>query len=390
MLDQKHWSATDAGIRVAASSRLPAREAVVELKTRLADDDYSLILIFFSSVFNSDCLIEELAQAFQGSTVCGCSTAGEITPLGLADDSVLAIAFPKASFRVSLVTLERIREISITDVFQACRDVRSRFLGSRDLACLHRAFAIMLVDGLSKCEEKIVAAVRSAIAEIPLAGGSAGDGLRFDRTILFCNGRIFDDGAIVILVEAEMEFRLFATHNFEPTPARFVVTAADTEKRIIYELDAEPASTVYAAAVGMLPEELTALTFASHPMAVKIGRQYYCRSIQCAHADGSLLLSCAIDEGLVLTLVRPTDIITSTRNALAEVERQLGSLHSVIGFDCIHRKLNVESRQSLHLLGKLYRDFHVSGFHTYGEQYNSMHLNSTLTGIAFGGRRAVS
>ncbi len=33
---------------------------------------------------------------------------------------------------------------------------------------------------------------------------------------------------------------------------------------------------------------------------------------------------------------------------------------------------------------EIYRRFGVTGFHTYGEQYNAMHLNQTLTGIAFG------
>jgi hypothetical protein len=36
----------------------------------------------------------------------------------------------------------------------------------------------------------------------------------------------------------------------------------------------------------------------------------------------------------------------------------------------------------------LYRKHGVVGFHTYGEQFNAMHLNQTLTGIAFGRRQA--
>ena len=32
----------------------------------------------------------------------------------------------------------------------------------------------------------------------------------------------------------------------------------------------------------------------------------------------------------------------------------------------------------------MFRDYNVLGFTTYGEQYMSMHLNQTLTGIAFG------
>jgi hypothetical protein len=37
-------------------------------------------------------------------------------------------------------------------------------------------------------------------------------------------------------------------------------------------------------------------------------------------------------------------------------------------------------------MAELYRKYNVVGFGTYGEQYQSMHLNQTLTGIAFGKR----
>jgi hypothetical protein len=37
-------------------------------------------------------------------------------------------------------------------------------------------------------------------------------------------------------------------------------------------------------------------------------------------------------------------------------------------------------------MDELYRQYSVAGFHTYGEQFNAMHLNQTLTGIAFGQR----
>jgi hypothetical protein len=35
-------------------------------------------------------------------------------------------------------------------------------------------------------------------------------------------------------------------------------------------------------------------------------------------------------------------------------------------------------------MSELYRENNVVGFGTYGEQYRSMHLNQTFTGIAFG------
>ena len=86
--------------------------------------------------------------------------------------------------------------------------------------------------------------------------------------------------------------------------------------------------------------------------------------------DGSLTFFCAIAEGLVLTVARPHDIVRSTAETLSEIERSLGCIELV--------------RQIVHLIEELYRHYSVVGFHTYGEQYNAMHLNQTLTGIAFG------
>ena len=37
-------------------------------------------------------------------------------------------------------------------------------------------------------------------------------------------------------------------------------------------------------------------------------------------------------------------------------------------------------------MSELYRRNNVVGFNTYGEQYRSMHVNQTLTGVAIGKR----
>ena len=51
-------------------------------------------------------------------------------------------------------------------------------------------------------------------------------------------------------------------------------------------------------------DELTPMSFAAHPLVVKIGGEYFCRSIRRLNEDGSLSFFCAIDEGVVLTLGR--------------------------------------------------------------------------------------
>jgi hypothetical protein len=77
-------------------------------------------------------------------------------------------------------------------------------------------------------------------------------------------------------------------------------------------------------------------------------------------------------------------MLRSTEEALEAIGDEIGGIDLVIGFDCVLRRLDAENRQIRHQMEDLYRRHGVVGFHTYGEQFNAMHLNQTLTGIAFG------
>ena len=243
---------------------------------------------------------------------------------------------------------------------------------------------VSLIDGLSNKEEALIAAIHWSLDDIELVGGSAGDGLAFQHTSLIHRKMPVRGGAILFVIESEAPFAVFKTQNFEPTPTKLVVTSADAENRIVYELNAEPASRVYASAIGLMPNDLGPFSFASYPLVVKVGGDYYCRSIRNMNPDGSLSFFCAIDEGLVFTVARARDMLRSTQETLEQLDQKLGGMDFVLGFDCILRRLDSESRQVRHKVEELYDRYGVAGFHTYGEQFNAMHLNQTLTGIAFG------
>src|SRR3989337_402722 len=112
---------------------------------------------------------------------------------------------------------------------------------------------------------------------------------------------------------------------------------------MVYELNAEPAAREYAAAIGLMPNDLGPFSFASYPLVVKVGGDYYCRSIRNMNPDGSLSFFCAIDEGLVFTVARPRDMVRSTLETLEKIDATLGGTDFVLGFDCILRRLHRES-----------------------------------------------
>jgi hypothetical protein len=81
-------------------------------------------------------------------------------------------------------------------------------------------------------------------------------------------------------------------------------------------------------------------------------------------------------------------MVEATRAALEDAERKVGGIDMILGFDCVLRRLDARNRQVYREISELYRTKKVIGFGTYGEQYRSMHLNQTFTGIAFGERQA--
>ena len=381
-----HSRLSNCGIRVAGSPRASSRQAVAEIRAEIDGGDFQYIVAFFGIDHDAEVLAAALSEAFPGIPVSGCSTAGEIGPSGMMQGGLLLIAFPRKGFSVHSELITDIDRFGVEHATDAVRRLKARVAHSPRRLRPDNRFAMLLVDGLSNAEENIVAAINWELDDTELIGGSAGDGICFKRTVMIHKGAVAHRAAILMMIESDFPFRVFKTQNFEPTAIKLVVTAADTENRIVYELNAEPAAREYAAAIGLLPDDLGPFSFASYPLVVKVGGDYYCRSIRNMNPDGSLSFFCAIDEGLVFTVARPRDILSATESTLHELDVALGGIDLVVGFDCILRRLDAETRQIRHQMDELYKKYAVAGFHTYGEQYNAMHLNQTLTGIAFGQR----
>jgi hypothetical protein len=282
------------GIRVVAST-LGTREAVAAARTELAGEILQHIIVFFSTEHDPSVLLSALKQNFPETHVSGCSTSGEIGPLGMMQGGIVFIAFPEAGFRLMSEVIPEIDKVGVERASEIARRLRIQMIGGVSRFAKEHIFALVLVDGLSNAEEALIAALDLSLDGIELIGGSAGDGLQFQDTVLIHRGNIIRGGAILFVIETTMPIRIFKTQNFEPTPVKLVVTAADVEKRIVYELNAEPAAREYAAAIGLNLEDLGPYSFASYPLVVKIGGNYYCRCIRTVNPDGSLSFFCAID-----------------------------------------------------------------------------------------------
>jgi len=375
-------------VAVAHSKAAGSSEAAAEVAGQLPSTGLAMVLAFVSPCHDPHAFIAALGECFPGTPIYGCTTAGELGPQGWEENSVVCLGFSAEDFTVAARLIPDLANFRIDQGRQLGVELRQELLRQAPGALGETAFGLLLIDGMCKREETVMSVIYASLDDIPVVGGSAGDGLRFGTTWVFADGQAHTDAAVLILVRTALPFRLFKCDNFEPTQTKMVVTEADVDLRVVKELNAEPAAEEYSRAVGIVNGELDAFSFASHPVLVRVGGAYYARSIQRLNPDGSLSFFCAIDEGMVLTAAKSRNPMGAVNDLLAETSEEIGEPSIYLGFECLFRRLDAEQHQFARDMSQLYRDNRIVGFHTYGEQYRFMHVNQTLTGVAIGRRRS--
>ena len=376
------------GVVVAAAWSDGADAVAADIARQLAPCDLSGLVVFVSPDYDVTTFAAEIARRFGATPVIGCTTAGELTPEGWSEGAVVAVGFLRRHFAFIARPILDLANFHVQAGSELVKQLRADLGALRPGFAASGLFGILLVDGLCRREEAVVTALQMALDEIPIVGGSAGDGLRFERTFVIHGGKAYTDAAVMALAATDLPFKTFRADNFAPTGVKMVVTEADIENRIVKELNAEPAAKEYARVCGILDNPLDPFSFASHPVLVSVGGEHFVRSIQRVNPDGSLSFFCAIDEGLVFTSAKRRDPMESMTRLFGDIESELGEVELYLGFDCVLRRLAAEREQMAQPMSKLYRTKRVVGFNTYGEQYTSMHVNQTFTGIAIGRKRA--
>ena len=325
--------------------------------------------------------LKDVARALRAGlpadcTVAGCSSAGEIGPCGYVQGSVVAVAFPAASFRARAIVLRDLPFLPVSEWMAELRRTQASFGADPRRS----AFGILLSDGLAGQEDVLVATIEAALPTLPVLGGSAADGLDFRRTTLIAGDEVTSDVAVFVLFETDLAVAEVTFAHFSPGDALAVVTAAVPERRLILELNAEPAAEEYARLAGVPVNRLTPTEFAGHPLLVKMGKRHHVRAIRGITEDGGLSLMSAIDTGTVLRLGRPEDMTHGFADALDALPRPP---LMVLGFDCILRRLAIERAGLARTMSDMFARYRIAGFSTYGEQHSGMHVNQTFVGLAF-------
>jgi hypothetical protein len=394
-------NATGGGDRAVRRACVPARaprQVAADLAAELQPTADSLVLAFVSSELPAGEVAPALADAMAPATVVGCTSIGEIAgPVTTGTAVALRLDRDRIGWGVGLAA--GLSRGPLQAARAAVTDAAAGLGLTPDELDPARHVAITLVDGRSSMVEGFCLGSSAAAPRVGFVGGAASDACdaprasdhhaepRPDFAAIFHGGAAHRDAGLVVMLAPSGSFEVITSEHMIPTPLRVVVTGADPVRRVVTELDGMPAARRYgevireAGANGPLDSALAA----RFPFAIYINGRPYVRSVSVVAGD-ELRLAAAVDEGAVLRIMRPGDLVAQTRAALAGTHTRVGALDAVITFSCLGRHIEAMTRGATGALDDVYAMLPVCGFHSFGEQAGPLLVNHTLAALALGGR----
>ena len=385
-------TSTSAGTPVTSLARAhasgPAAHAVPELiaglRAGLDQASAAAVLYFASSRFHPDEVVGPMAAAFPEAAVIGCSTAGEFTDVQTTTGAITAVAIPHGIVGRATAALGDLAQGVSAGITGAIDRVESGLrLPLRELdPADHVGF--VLIDGMHQAEEAVNEALGNAAPLLDIVGASAGDDLAFERTWVAAGEQYSYQGVALMICRVEVPFRVIKTCAVQPTGVTLRITEIDESKRVVTRFDGRPAAQAYAEAIGVDVAALDSSVFMRFPVGQMISGEPWVRSPQGLAEAGGIRFLAQMPLGMDVSLMRTDDLVAGTREALRTAVRGLrGFTSGGVMFNCILRRLEMDSLGVGQEFVDAFGGLPVAGFHTYGETWMA-HVNQTLTGVVFG------
>ncbi|MEM9457041.1 MAG: FIST N-terminal domain-containing protein [Myxococcota bacterium] len=329
-----------------------------------------LVLLFGgTSVFSEPQRLAELRERYPGACLFGCSTAGEICDTRVHDDSlsVTAVHFEYTTIHAAHVCLDDYGGSSTAAGAQLAQALPAQGL----------RHVFTLSDGQRVNGSDLVRGMYSELPDgVQVTGGLAGDGARFDRTLVLAEGEP-RQGVIAAMGLYGNALRigygsLGGWDSFGPKR-----TVAKSKGNVLYELDGKPALELYKRYLG---DHATGLPATGLLFPLEIQRPGEERSVvrtilAVDEAEQSLTFAGDVPEGSVAQLMKANfeRLIDGAADAAKASVQTLGGdppAELAVLISCVGRKLVLKQRTEEEVegvRGVLGRGPMLTGFYSYGE-----------------------
>lgn len=350
------------------------REAAERARMQLAMPGPYFALVFASSWFDQFALLHGVRSVLHKTALIGASTAGEITPDGPMSHSCVVLLVGSETLLWSVGIGEGLDRVPREAGQQAAYTALQGFRGTQ------RSGFLLLGDGLVTSYADVVRGIQEVLGTNSLiAGGLAGDDLRYEATYQYCNHRVTTRSVVGVLLGGGGRLGVGMEHGFAPISKPRHVTRS--RANVLVELDRQPAASVYEEYFGeervrhMRQERLTRPGMA-YPLGIQTepADHWLLRNVVAFRDDGSLACSAEIPEGSWLQLMVGSRelALDAARRAAQEAIQSLNRVAAVVVFDSVVRRMLLGPRQAAEEVQRIRNTVGPSvpliGCYTYGEQ----------------------
>ena len=363
------------GIGTAKDTLQATKEAIEQARSNMQNEKIALAIVFSSIEFAHPTVLKTISKLLGAVDIVGCSSLAIISNRGIFKHGliIMLLSLPKGVY----LNTACVKEINKKSITNAGEELGERLLyGFKDIP---RDLSVLFCDGLISEGPSFIYGLQEKLGRsFPLVGASASHNLTLQRTYLYRNQEVFNDGACGILWGGKLNFGLGIKHGWKLLGKPRTVTKS--EGNIVYEIDGAPAAKLYeeylACDLNKLRKELKYISI-FYPIGIYLTgeEEYLLRNILSIENDGSLRLHGNVPQGSLIRLMIGTkeSCLAATRQATEEVKKSLlgRPYNFILVFDSISRYilLGRQAEKELEIIKEeLGKDIPIIGLYTYGEQ----------------------
>ena len=318
-----------------------------------------------SAILRGAPYFEEMRALYPNAHIIGASSSGNIQGAAISACPAVAAA---VSFEQGSVAVSRM-DFSSGDDIQA---LAAELIDALPAEGLKHIF--LLSDGLNLNGSELVRGVNQAAGGIPVSGGLAGDGDRFEQTWVIADAPARQNRVVALGLYGDNLIISTGCHGgWSPFGAERLVTRSDGN--VLYELDHQPALELYKTYLGEFAADLpnSGMRFPLEVYPDGDNRHTVTRTLLAIdEAANSITFAGDIPKGHIAKLMKP-DIdqliegAAEAARAIDNANRQsaLGLVVSCVGRRVVMRQIVEEELEEVEeILGD---NVKLVGFYSYGE-----------------------
>ncbi|MCL2791960.1 MAG: FIST C-terminal domain-containing protein [Spirochaetaceae bacterium] len=341
-----------------------------------------VIIYFFSPAFEQHKPQISLKKAFPEAACIGTSMIGGWSTQKALETGITVMSLSSDEVSEVYTTFqEGVKSDPIKTARTAISELKQKTSGKTIIP--DEYLGLIFFDGLCLGEQIMKEFTMDKSLNMAFVGGAAADELKFAKTLVGIDNQLSGDGLAVIIMKMNIPFFFNHYVHYVSTGTTFAVTKSDNQKRVVWEINGEPAAQFYAKQIGMDVSKLDAGVFAKHPLGVANMGNIYVRSPMAVFEGSGIQFYCSIEAGTNVQLLKQGDIIANAQQSLVDAKKFLPGIQGTILFNCVLRYLELKELNKLDVFNNVFNKCSLIGFNTYGEELFTHH-NQTLTAVFFG------